>query len=77
MMDVLIEEPRYRIDGHALAQARILAGLSRRAFAEKAGWHPSYQQKLETGNVITVGFEVGQTIAQVLREAGIEILRKK
>lgn len=38
---------RYDVSGPALKRARRALGLSRAKFAERCGWHGSYQQKLE------------------------------
>ena len=73
-MQVFVEkEVRYKIDGAALLASRAAVKLSRRTFAKRAGWSVSWQQKLETGDVMTVAQETAEVILLTLQEAGSTI----
>ena len=64
------KEMRYRIDGAAIFASRTMVNLRRSEFAKRAGWSAAWQQKIETGNVITVSKETAEVILQVLSEEG-------
>ena len=57
---------RYSIDGQALKDRRIAAGIKAISFASACDWSHSYQNKLEADAFITVSEETKTRVEEVL-----------
>jgi len=64
-------ELRYQVNGEAIGELRMKAGLSVRAFARRIGWSASYQQTIERGSAHSVSLETAECIIQLFEELGI------
>ena len=58
---------RYSIDGLALKDRRVAAGIKALSFASACGWSRSYQNLLEADKWETVSEETMKTVTEVLR----------
>ena len=58
---------RYSIDGQALRDRRIAAGIKSLSFASACGWSRTYQNKLEADHYETVSEETKKAVEEVLR----------
>jgi len=67
-----VRELRYCIDPFYLCQIREELGISRKEFATRCGWHVSYQRKLESGIIKTVGLDNAEVLLQAIQELGGE-----
>jgi len=58
---------RYAVDGDALTDAREEQGFNQSSFAALCGWSPTYQWKLENGEVESVCQETVDIIMRSLK----------
>ncbi len=62
-----LDSLRYSIDGGALRDKRVVAGIKAVSFAAACGWSRSYQNALEADKWATVSEETMKIILEVLR----------
>lgn len=64
------DEIRFRVNPRGLREAREVSGLSLVQLARLCGWSRSYQAKLESGRVLTIGQEARELLIGLLRHHG-------
>ena len=57
---------RYIVHSGIIKNARTLKSISQRSFAAQAGWTPAYQNKLESGRVLTISKEVADIVSKII-----------
>jgi transcriptional regulator with XRE-family HTH domain len=59
--------------GRAIKAARVLAGLTGKELADKAGIDPSTLSRLETGGIGVVSGKNYQAVLDALKRSGVEV----